>query len=293
MTLVEGSGQSNDMDVDALINEVNAPAPERPMSAPQEAVPEPQPQAAAAPQPEPPKPTIQEFEFEYSGKKIKEPLEMILKRAGMGYDYAQKMEAFKRKQEELETKYKPYDRYKEIDEYVKKDPQWWEHVEQSWQERLSSQDPNVIRLKSILDEELKPVKELLTQKEQEAQQAKLQEQDSRLDADIKSIREKYSDLDFDARDEHGKSLEDKVLEHGAQHNFPSFKAAFLDFYHDQLEKRWEARGREAVSKDAQKRAKLGLSGTPQTPKRQAEGYDVRGKGWNEVLQEVLERENIT
>ena len=284
---------SGEMDVDALLEQVNAPEPERPMSGPAD---EPTGQAA---KPEAAAPTpVQEYEYEFSGRKIKEPIDMILKRAGMGYDYAQKMEAFKREQatfkQGLEDKYKSYDKYKTIDDYVQKDPEWWHHVEQSYQDRLSSEDPTVKRVKSMLDEELKPVRDLLSQKEQAEQQAKITEEDTRLTQDIKSIREKYADLDFDTPDADGKSLEAKVLAHGAANNYPTFTAAFRDFYHDQLEKMWESRGREAVGKEAQKRHKLGLSGTPQTPKQKStDGYDVRGKSWNELLSDVLQQEGIT
>jgi len=290
MTLQDGTS-GGEIDVEGLMAEVNAPEPERQMSSSEA------PEETQAPQAKQ-EPTAQEFEYEFSGRKIKEPIEMILKRAGMGYDYAQKMEAFKREQStyksQLEEKYKHFDKYKTIDDYVQKDPDWWSHVEQSYQDRLASEDPTVKRVKSILDEELRPVKELLSQKEQEAQQAKITEEDTRLTQDIKSIREKYSDLDFDTPDADGKSLEAKVLEHGASNNYPTFKAAFVDFYHDQLEKRWESRGREAVGKEAMKRQKLGLSGTPQTPKQKpTDGYDVKGKSMNQILQEVLEREGIT
>lgn len=294
MVLSGDQGSSPEMDVDALLEQVNAPEQERPMSGPETSEQTAAPEAAEAAAPTP----VQEFEYEFSGRKIKEPIDMILKRAGMGYDYAQKMEAFKREQAnykaQLEEKYKPYDKYKQIDEYVQKDPDWWNHVEQSWQDRLSNEDPTVKRVKSILDEELRPVKELLTQKEQEAQQAKIAEEDNVLEQDIKSIRSEYKDLDFDTPDAEGKSLEDKVLEYGAKFNFPTFKAAFRDFYHDQLRTMYESRGREAIGKEAVKRQKLGLSGTPQTPKQKpTDGYDVRGKSMNQILQEVLEREGIT
>ncbi len=284
MTLMDSQGSdSPEMDVDALIEQVNAPATERPMSGEEAPAPEQAaPAAQAAPQ------TPQEYEYEWSGRKIKEPLEMILKRAGMGYDYAQRMEALKREQGQMAEKYKPYEKYKTIDDYVQKDPAWWQHVEESWNDRLASEDPTVQRVKALLDEQLQPVKALLSQKEEQEQQAKVDEEDNRLDKDIKSIREKYKDLDFDTPDAQGKSLEMKVLEHGSTNGFPSFKAAFLDFHHEQLEKMWESRGREAIGKEAEKRQKLGLSGTPRTPQKTSDAFDTRGD-WNDVMKQVTER----
>ena len=290
------AGQNAEIDVDALMSSIDAPEKERPMTGGDEAAPVDQVTATGeAPAPEQPK--IAEHEFVWNGQKIKAAQDLILsKYAPMGYDYAQKMEAFKQtqaaKEQELAEKYKPYEKYKTIDDYVQKDPEWWKFVEEQYQNRLASEDPTVKRVKTILDEELKPVKDLLAARDQETQQAKIKEEDTRLAQDIKSIREKYKDLDFDTPDAEGKSLEFKVLEHGARHGFPTFKAAFLDFNHDQLEKMWEARGREAISKDAQKRAKLGLSAAPQTPGKRADGYDVKNKDYNQLLNEVLEREGI-
>jgi hypothetical protein len=295
------SGGMSDADVSALIEQVNAPDPERPMTGgdtpPQEAqtATATPPQQTAQPQQNAwdPKP----WEFTWKGQKILPENQDKLKQwAAQGYDYAQRMELLKQEREnyktELEKKFEPYKKYDEINQYVQKDPEWWAHVEQSWNDRLQSEDPTIRRVKSLLEQELAPVKEILTQKEQEAQQARISEEDQRLSQDIKSIREKYADLDFDTPDADGKSLEHKVIEYGAKNNIPTFKAAFLDFYHDQLEKMWEARGREAISKDAAKRQKLGLSGKPQTPKAKTDDYDVRGKSHNDLLNEILEREGI-
>jgi hypothetical protein len=290
MTLNENQGVE-DVDVDALLQGLDQPAPERPMTGEGDAV---APPVEAAKEELPP-PIAQEFEFDWSGKKIKAPIDMILsKYAPMGYDYAQRMQAFKAEQaqkaKELEEQYKPYERYKQVDEYARKDPQWWQHVEQSYQDRLNSEDPNVVRLKSVLEEELKPFKEILTQQEQAKEQEKVTKEDSALAEEMKSIREKYSDLDFDAPDAEGKSLDLRIIEHGVQHGIKSYKTAFLDFYHDQLEKRAEARGREANTKEVQKRTKLGLSASTPTPKKALdEGFDVKGKSYNDILNEVTER----
>lgn len=291
-------GGSSEIDVNALLESVNAPDPERPMTGGAEPAEAQQSQAPAEQPQQPvnawdPKP----WEFTWKGQKIlPENQEKLKQWAAQGYDYAQRMELLKQEREnykrDLEKQYEPFKKYDQINQYVQKDPEWWAHVEQSWNERLQNEDPTIRRVKSLLEDELKPVKELLTQKEQEAEQKRISEEDTRLAQEVKSIREKYADLDFDTPDADGKSLEHKVIEHGAKHNFPTFKAAFLDFYHDQLEKMWEARGREAVSKEAAKRQKLGLSGKPQTPRTRTDDYDVRGKSHNDLLNEILEREGI-
>lgn len=284
---------SDAIDVDSLLAEVNAPTPERAMSGPPAPantepaqVPTPQQTSAALPV---------EHEFTWNGQKIKAPQDMILsKYAPMGYDYAQKMQAFKELQKnserEMQEKYvKPYEKYKTVDDYVGKNPDWWKHVEDQWTQRQTSQDPNFQRMQAVLDEKLKPFQDKLAADEQIKAQEQSTKEDTQLTEDIKSIRAKYPNLDFDAPDTEGKSLEYKVLEHGSRHNFPTFKSAFLDFHHDQLEKMWEARGREAVSKDSQKKAKLGLSVAPQTLGKNADSYNVKGKNYNQLLDEAVQK----
>lgn len=278
------SAQTAEIDVDKILAEVDAPAPERAMSGPVEAAP---PEAKA-----PVAQTPTEHEFMWSGKKIKAPLDKILtKFAPMGYDYAQRMESFKSEKEqyrkELEDKYKPLERYKSIDEYVKKDPAWWKHVEEQWNQRTASNDPAVQRAMAIVEEKLKPYEEIIQRDQAQQQEFKIKTEDDDLAKDIGSIRKKYSNIDFDTPDADGKSLEMRVLQHGSKHGFHSYTAAFRDFYHDQLEKMAEARGKESLNKDAQKRAKLGLSATPQTPTKKSGDYSVKGKSYNEIEREVL------
>lgn len=287
--------QSQPDEIDSLIASVNEPAAPRAMSAPEgeaPAAPE-----TAAPPAQVQQPPMVEHEFTWNGQKIKAPQEMILsKYAPMGYDYAQKMAAFKEQQKMREQEWKErdkkYERYEVIDKYAIENQDWWKHVQDQYENRLASEDPTVKHVKNILQEKLKPFEEKLAAEERAAQETKIKQEDASLAEDIKSIRAKYQDLDFDTPDADGKSLEYKILEHGSRHNFPTFKSAFLDFHHEQLEKMWESRGREAVSKDAQKRTKLGLSPVTATPKK-TEGYDVKGKNYNQILDDVFAKEGIT
>lgn len=295
MSLEDTTGQEVDIDVDKIMSELDAPTPERPMSGPSEPSSE---SSGNSAQPSQLKPQaqpsqVQEYEFTWNGQKIKAPVDKLTKWASQGYDYSQRMEAFKRQQQEYDAKLKHYSRYDEIDQYAKKDPDWWKYVEEQYKNRLAATDPIGQRLQSVIDEKLKPVNEFLELKQQQEQQQKIQQQDTALADDIKSIRTKYKDLDFDALDSDGKSLEYKVLEHGVNGNFPSFKAAFLDFYHEQLEKMWESRGREAVSKDQVKRQKLGLSATPTPKAKTTSQFDVRGKSYNQILDEIVAQEGLT
>jgi hypothetical protein len=287
--------QDGDFDVDSYLKDLDTPTPERAESNPPEIPDSSEQPVGRTPTTVQPTTPVQEYEFDWQGRKIKAPVDKLTKWASQGYDYSQKMEAFKKQQADFAEQRKVYDKYKTIDDYVKKDPKWWEHVEKQYQEKHISDDPTFQRFNAIVDEKLAPYENFLAQKQQQEEQAKIQSEDTALASEIKSIREKYSDLDFDLADAEGKSLEYKVLKHGAENGFPSFRSAFLDFYHDQLEKRWESRGKETLAKDVEKRKKLGLSETPTpTPRKVAtDSFDVRGRSYNELEKEIFERLGLT
>jgi hypothetical protein len=225
------------------------------------------PQAEQSPQPQSAAPEPREFEFNHRGQaiKIKENDPRMVQWMQQGYDYSQNINAFKgeretweKQRQDWESKWNPY---KEVDQFAQTNPDWWKHVEQSYQQRLSTPVDIPEPVKQYLEPIIKDysmVKGFVQdyQKQQiEKQQA---EEDAQLNEAIKSIQGKYKDLDFSAKDESGLSLEQRVLNHAIENNLPNFRAAFLDYYHDNLEKLAEARGKEMTMKDFEKRKKLGL-----------------------------------
>lgn len=267
---------SDDIDVDGLLANVNEPSEGIPMTAKQEAPP-------AAP-------AIQEFEYDWRGQKIKEPIDMILKRASMGRDYAQSTAELNQERAKWDQEKKSWEdkwsRYREVDEFAQKNPDWWNNVEQQYQgrEKPAGIDPN---LKPVLDE-LNQVKSELSEWKQEKQKLQISKEDEAFAKEEQGIKAKYPDLPWDVPGSDGKSLYYKVLEHGTQNGISSFKTAFMDFYHDELEKRAESRGREAVAKDTQKKTKLGLLGETQAPKKGLSSVqNVKNRSYDDLMQEAL------
>lgn len=259
-------------------------------------------------EPTPPSPTpaqapaqapAQEIEFTANGKPIKVPYTdpRIKQWASQGYDYAQRMALINQEREAFLNEKKVYDeRFKPIDDYVKENPSWWDHVQKQWEQRETFQaDPNNPFTKEIssLRNELKELKqfkqEFVTQKQAE-QQAR---EDAELDQEIKSMRGEYPDIDFNAHDQNGKTLEARVIDHGIKNGFKTFKSAFRDFYHDELLKRAEERGKESIVKDQQKKTKLGLLGKTQAPTKSVQNaQDHRGKTYDDLKREALDELGI-
>lgn len=289
MDQVEQSTPSADIDVDSLLAEIEAPAPqaERPMSEP----PAPAPQAAPQTAPQAP----QEFEINYKGQTIKAPVDRVKQWAQQGYDYAQKMSEFTKQQQEFQTRSEQIaeleKRYGPVDEYVRQNPEFWEHVMQSYQQKQQAFDPNnpLVGKLSLLEQKLQEIDQFKNTVISEKQAQQRQEQDQALDRDIQSIRETYKDLDWNTVDTDGKTLEIKILEHANAQGIRNFRAAFRDFYHDHLVKMAEERGKELVNKDIQKKTKLGFLGTSETPKKSlSQAQDVKSKSYEDLLAEALD-----
>lgn len=274
----------SDIDVDGLLAGIESPSSDIPMSdapAAQEAP------ATANQQP-------QEYEFTWNGKQIKAPVDKLTKWASQGYDYAQRMEEFKRQQADFESQRQQYEpklnRYKEVDEFASKNPDWWNHVEKTWAERQQALDPSnpvageLQQLKSEL-QEFKQFKEQLIQEKTQAQQ---RQEDEALEGEISQMRNMHKDLDWTGVDESGLTLEMRVLKHAQQTGINSFRAAFRDYNHDQLMKSAELKAREAAVLERQKVVKSGLLGQSPTPKKGIQSAEnVKGKSYSNLVQEAL------
>jgi len=228
----------------------------------------------------------QEFEYNYKGRMIREPLSMILKRASQGYDYSQQMASINQRSEslnQLESTYKP------IDEWVRANPDKWERLqavvkaEQQGYGDLPPDHPVLNKLnkfESVIEEITK-----------ERQAAKYKQEDEALDAEIKSIQEKYKDLDWTSVDANGRTREQNVLAHANENGFRTFKTAFLDLYHEDLLKSAETRAREQFAAQKEKQSKTGLLNAKASapaglnltqPKKNTKSYP----GTSEILEEL-------
>lgn len=204
------------------------------------------------------------------GKEVEEDIQTILRRAGQGYHFAQKMNQLNTERSEWEQKVKAAQEKEEkwgrFDEYAKQNPQWYQHWENAWQNRgqnlaePGASEGNIDqRINALLEERLKPVNELLSHHEEQKLRERVQTEDRQLDEAVKSIRAKHPDIDFDATDpESGKSLEFKVLEFGAQNGIKDFGVAFRAFYHDELVKREREKAKDEFAKNRQAQTKAGI-----------------------------------
>lgn len=242
--------------------------------------------------------TPQEWEVPWNGQSVKAPQDQVIKWASMGYDYSQKMQAFNQEREAFNSQKSQYDekysRYSEIDQFASQNPEWWEHVEQSWQNREMQQlAPELQEAIKPYLKELNAVKQFQNEWHKEKLAQQQQHEDAQLDQQIGEIRKQYTDVNFDATDENGQSLEFRILAHANANGLPTFKAAFLDYYHDNLAKIYEGRGRKAVETEYQKRKSLGLLGETPAPASQIGAQQRAPVSYEQGLQMALQEYGLS
>ena len=275
----------SNIDVDGLLGQSDQF--ERPMDdapAPAQQAQPAQPQAPAQ------QPTPQEVmeTLTVNGKQVQATKEQLRQWASQGYNYSQQMQALKQQQQQLEA-YKPYET---VDQYAKQNPEWWQHVLKSYEQRaIEAQklDPSnplaqeISQLKSQLNEIGQFKNQIL---EERTRQQQTQE-DQALDTEIKSIREKYSNLDWKTVDENGHDLERQVLAYATKRNIGTFEDAFKSYYHDKLVALEAERAKEALGKDIQKKTKLGLLGKTPTPTQSFQPQNLKSQSYERILDDTL------
>lgn len=213
-------------------------------------------------------PQVQEYEYFANGKAIKEPLEAVLKRASQGYNYAQHMAELKTKSEEVDTRYKTAldleNKYAEIDNYAKSNPDWNDHLHKTWESRFDiNGDSNSVQQQAAIPEQFQQEFNSL---KQFVEGIKAERADAAYQGAVSKVKDKYPDIDFAATDPStGKTLEQRVLDFAQENSIGTFEPAFKAFHHDALVERARSLAKDQMAVDLKQRAKAGLLGTSQAP----------------------------
>jgi hypothetical protein len=224
-----------------------------------------------------------EYEFTHNGKPIKAPLSKILKWAQQGYDYPQRVAELNKQRETihaLEQQYRP------IDEWVQNNQDKWDKL----QAVIKAEQEGTVDLPPQVVEKLNKYDQYFKQLEERELQAKVQAEDQALDQEIKSIQDKYKDLDWVSIDDSGRTREQKVLAHAAEQGFKTFKSAFLDLYHEDLLNLRETKAKEELAAKKERDSKQGLL-AKQAPKTVQRSKQSNGKAYPDTA-DILEEFGI-
>ncbi len=241
---------------------------------------------------------VDEFELTVGGKQIKAKRDQLMQWAQQGYSapgqiskLTKEVESWKQKWSSEEPKWKSMqEKYGPVDEYVRQNPQFWDHVVKNFEKRNQVLNDQANPLAATVNDLQKQMQDLIQYKNQiEDQRTKqvIAQEDQAYTKNLDEMQKAYPDIDFSTPGEDGKSLEYKVLEHAQANGIANFKTAFRDFYHDQLVARAESTAKEKLTKDRQKNTKLGILGISPSPTKRVSS-DHRGKSWNEIGQEAID-----
>lgn len=251
--------------------------------------------------PTPPPTTTPEdlYEFNWNNKQIKANRENVLKWASQGYDYSQKMQEFKQRQADIDSKWQQAEQlnktYGPIDEWVKGNPEKWDQLQQAISGmEASGANPQLLSKLQALEAKVQQASKFIEQTQQVQEAERIAKEDSELDAEIKSIQEKYKDLDWKSVDTEGRHLEARIVNHAVNNGIKSFKTAFNDLMSDDLIKIAETRGRESLGKERQAKQASGLLGTSATPtKGLSKPTNIKSKSYDDLMREGLEELGIS
>lgn len=280
MSEIDNEIPGNEAEADALLESIEAPRVD-PEAAPQA-------NAQAAPAPS------DDYELTVGGKSIKAKRDQVMRWAQQGYDAPNKigsltkeLETWKQKESkfgEMEKKYGP------VDEYVRQNPQFWDHVVKQYEQRgqaLADQNNPLAQEIQTLRQNYEALTQQVNPVIQTMQQERMKNEDQAYTQELTTIQKQYPQIDFSTPDENGLSLEYKVLQHATENGIKKFTTAFRDFHHDELMKIQAESAKEQVAKERQKNTKLGILGKSPTPTRQVRN-DVRGKSYGDLEREALE-----
>jgi len=247
---------------------------------------------------------VQEFSYQARGKEIKEPIDVILKRASMGYDYAQLMQQHKQRDSELaqreqrvqesEGRWKPYD------DYANQNPQWADLVKSQWEGRFNQQQnwqsgqqqqgqegmQHNPQLPPEFAQKMDQIDTFINQMKAEKQAAAIAESDMALNSAIEATQKMFPEFDLRATDPiSGESLEMQVLQHAQLNGINSFQAAFKDKFFEQILERRAMKAKEDTAKNFTSNVKKGFLGQSNEPmmKNNFGNQAVKSRGYHELM----------
>ncbi len=235
------------------------------------------------------------------GKEIEVDSEdKLIQYAQQGYDYAQKMNMLKNDRNAFDEKYQLYEN---IDKYATDNPDWWNEVTASYNNRNNQStfkpegiEPKTDKIDNNVSPEIQELKNELQELREfkndilfERESARREREDAQLEKEIKDLKESYSNLSWEEQDENGKKLETKILEHANKNGINSFKAAFRDLCHDQLVEAEKLKAKEEFIGQMRQQKKMGILGeTPTTVKNAlSSSSNIKNKSYDSLFEEAL------
>lgn len=273
----------SDAEIDVMYNKLNESAnAELPMEAPE-------PPPAEAP------PAEEMIKFKARGQEVEISKDKMDEYLSKGYDYNELVKEFKDERRGHENL---IDKYKNVDEYVDKNPEWWQYIQDQYQQKQQgTNETNVAPTSADTD---RPLPQEFINKFQQLEQnlsilledrnrSRVEQEDSALESEMKTVKEKFQNFNFSEKNDSGQTLETRILEHADKKGISSFETAAKDYLYDDLINRAREEGKESINREFQKQTKLGLLNSEKAPIQDfVAPRNLKEQSYEALLKEALQ-----
>lgn len=217
----------------------------------------------------------QPAEITFNGQKMSIPPDKQIPLMQQGLNYSEKMRVLNSDKQQFETAKaevaNEIKHYKAIEDTIKSNPQWWQHVQAEYQKfsanngttfngspsdaAMTPEHRAVLSKVSAFEQKLDGY---LNKQNEEATQKLHQAQDAELNQQQLAVQKEYPEFDWVLADANGLTLVDRIVAHANKSEIFNFRAAARDFLYDDLIQRREFKAKEAVSKTIQSKTKAGV-----------------------------------
>lgn len=240
-----------------------------------------------------------DFVLKYKGEEIPLDSEKALAFAQKGYDYEKKMREFKVQkkmyEQELEQERAKYNELAEINEFAKQNPAFEQLIQREWAKVQSGQQIEVAPEDkvSILESRLNQVLDKLESQEKHISLQKQAEMEAAQETAIEKYKEKYSDFDWETKDDNGATLEDRIMQNMIDKGIKDFEIMADHVLKTEQLARQQMEAKRKIGKQIQYTAKHGLGRvTDQSQQRLEKAKNVRSKSYDDLVAESLKELGI-
>jgi len=187
-----------------------------------------------------------EVPITYRGDTIPVPLKKLVNHYQLRHDLQENQAAFKQEKAQWEAEKQRYeeasrlyDKYHAVDQHAVQNPDWWQHVSEAYNNRGSFTgdeeiSPQIANTLNQVTQTLESMNQKIQSFESKFSEVEVKEEEKLIDQEYTSLKKEFEFFDFESPDESGLTPKTRILKHGADHGFPTFKAAFFDLYGNQL-----------------------------------------------------------
>src|ERR1051325_1307750 len=238
-----------------------------------------------------------EFAFPQKGKPTTYPIGKLVNIAGHHSTLQPKYDALlkeyntvKPEYDQLKSKSERFSELEKLQAWSEQNPELFKHIWDGYTNReklalqqqmgMQSQNPEqasgvnnqLLDVIAGLKNELGELKGWKTSWEQQQLQAEEEKNVTLIENEISDFKKAYPFLDIDTPDETGVTLLEKIIKHGIDKKYPTFKVAALEYLEPQLLERMKEQGRTEAVKGIKDQNKKGIVATSNTP------FPIDGQG---------------